>query len=256
MKNFAETLTRVISFASTENWMDCGDYLIFGWDEYIEETGDQALDPIKQEGLNPGDLGRALFQIKQAWVSQSLVNTLSPIFQHLDTEVRRYCLELGTAQELVERLPGIVRRCEHLNVLTVDAPSGSNGDQILTAYFREATLCYLLGLNSASVLLLRSTLEFGIEATLLRVNRNFYFEERPENKGKLEWYIDRAYDYKIFKVGAQKRAHKIRKLANDVAHEKEILDEKKTRIRLEHGRGLIQLLLGIPGEEEFDGRRT
>ena len=57
MRNFAETLTRVMDFASTENWMDCGDYLIFGWDEYIKETG-QALEPLKQNGLNARDLGR------------------------------------------------------------------------------------------------------------------------------------------------------------------------------------------------------
>ena len=243
MNNFAETLTRVMGFASTENWMDCGDYLIFGWDEYIKETG-LDLDPIKQEGLNRRDLGRAIFRIKQAWVSQSLGDVFSARGLDLNTEERRYCLELGTAHELVEWLPGIVRRCEHLKVLTVDESSGSSDDQILAAYFKGATLCYLLGLNSASALLLRSTLEFGIEATLLRVNRNFYFEERPENKGKLEWYIDRAHDYKIFKVDAQKRAHKIRKLANDVAHERKILDEEKTRICLEHVRELIQLLLG------------
>ena len=86
MNNFTETLTRVMNFASEQNWMDCGDYLIFGWDEYIKETGGQALDPIKQEGLNPGNLGRALFQIKQAWVSPSRGEALSVIGQLLSAE--------------------------------------------------------------------------------------------------------------------------------------------------------------------------
>ena len=243
MRNFAETLTRVMDFASTENWMDCGDYLIFGWDEYIKETG-QALEPLKQDGLNARDLGRGLFRIKQAWVSQSLEDIFSVLGLDLNTEERRYCLELGTAHELVEWLPGIVRRCEHLKVLKVDESSGPSDDQILAAYFKEATLCYLLGLNSAAVLLLRSTLEFGIEATLRKKDPEFYWAKKPEDQGKLEWYINRAHKEGIFKDGAQTRAHKIRKLANDVAHEKRILDEEKTRIYLEHGRGLIQLLLG------------
>ena len=70
--NFTETITRVMDFASTENWMDCGDYLIFGWDEYIKESGQEGLDPLKQEGLNSRSLGRALFRIKQAWVSHEV----------------------------------------------------------------------------------------------------------------------------------------------------------------------------------------
>ena len=244
MNNFAETLTRVMDFASEANWMDCGDYLIFGWDEYIKETG-QDLDPIKQqEEITPRDLGQAIFRIKQTWVSQSLGDTLSAIGQNLNTEAKKYCMELGIAHDLVERLPGIVRRCEHLNVLTVDASSGSNGDQILTAYFREATLCYLLGLNSASALLLRSTLEFGIETTLLKVDREFFWAKKPEDKGKLQWYIDRAHEKGIFKSGAQKRAHKIRNWANDVAHEKIVPDEDKTRVYLRYLRELVQTFLG------------
>ena len=182
MNNFAETLTKVMDFASEANWMDCGDYLIFGWDEYIKETG-QDLDPIKQqEEMTPRDLGQAIFRIKQAWVSQSLGDTLSTIDHNLNTEAKKYCMELGIAHELVQCLPEIVRRCEHQNVLTVDASNGSSDDQILTAYLKGATLCYLLGLNSASALLLRSTLEIGIEATLLRVISSFYFEEKPEKK--------------------------------------------------------------------------
>ena len=232
MKNFTETLTRVMDFASTENWMDCGDYLIFGWDEYIKESG-QTLDPIKQEGLNSRDLGRALFRIKQAWVSQSMGDTFSALDQYLNTEERRYCLELGTAHELVERLPEIVRRCEHLNVLTVDESSGSSDAQILTAYFKGATLCYLLGLNSASALLLRSALELALETTL-----------QTNGKRTLEKLINRAYEKGIFGCTQKKRACRIRMLGNDVAHKKKIPDEEETRDCLGYMREFLPVLLG------------
>ena len=87
MNNFAETLTK--------------------------ETG-QDLDPIKQqEEMTPRDLGQAIFRIKQAWVSQSLGGTLSAIDQNLNTEAKKYCMELGIAHEVVKCLPEIVRRCEH-----------------------------------------------------------------------------------------------------------------------------------------------
>ena len=248
MNNFTKTITRVMDFASTENWMDCGDYLIFGWDEYIKESGQEGLDPLKQEGLNSRSLGRALFRIKQAWVSHEVKDVFSKFDDlfGLDTESKRYCLELGTACQLVEWLPGIVRRCEHLDVLAVGVPSDSDSNRILTAYFKEATLCYLLGLNSASMLLSRSTLELALETTLLVIDSEFYWSraQKPkEKKGKLEGYIDLAHEKGIFKTDDQKRAHKIRKLANGAAHEKPVPDEEKTKVCLEHLRELTQTLL-------------
>ena len=55
----------------------------------------------------PAILGGASFELKQAWVSQSLEDIFSVLGLDLNTEERRYCLELGTAHELVEWLPGL-----------------------------------------------------------------------------------------------------------------------------------------------------
>ena len=74
----------------------------------------------------------------------------------------------------------------------------------------------------------------------------FYWVEKPEDKGKLQWYIDRARDCKIFDIGAWKRANKIRNLANDVSHEQTVPDEGETRVCLEHLRESIQSLSGAP----------
>ena len=35
----AQILTDVLTFIKHGNWMECDNYLIFGWNEYIQEIG-------------------------------------------------------------------------------------------------------------------------------------------------------------------------------------------------------------------------
>ena len=246
----ANVLTQVMEFMAAGNWMHCSDYLIFGWKEYLEDTGgDVSLDVSDPDQAKAAKIAELIWHAKQVYLpsDEALTDWTSKVTTLLRTEEGEQLLEAAIARDLIKEIRGIVKRHTMLDPLHVDSPLLGNA----TKYFYQAIRSYLMGLNVAAVLLCRSTLEMILEQKLLELDPDFWWKSKPKDKGKLQWLIDEAGGLKLFRQGKNDytpAAHEFRAFSNKVVHEGLIPGEDETRSHLEGLRTLGAMIMRSRGQ--------
>ncbi len=135
-------LQRVMEFIEEgKNWVDGGNYLIFGSSDYWRATqGDarESSEPDEEDQKEPMAWAKLMLQLKTKYVplDLSLSRSLSAVTQFLRSQDGEQLVETAMADYLIKQLPEFTERSRHLDVLEVDVPIYGEAEE----YFREATL--------------------------------------------------------------------------------------------------------------------
>lgn len=241
----SKVLQRVADFVENDNWMDWGEYIIFGWKEYLEEHDiTEALEMLGEE-TNDNDLtdkiiSRVAPLLKQRCLPKDVVDKgpLQKLVRLLcDHEIQEVCI----ATALLRRIPAFVERSRLLDLMPVEEPI-----EEVNCYLQEATECYLFGLNVACVIICRSALECALERRLQKVIPQSALIKTPSNKGRLEWLIDLGAMCSLFKdkgIDITSDAHNFRRFSNSVIHTGKVPKEAETRNHLEMLRTLVCMIM-------------
>jgi len=122
-------------------------------------------------------------------------------------------IDAAFAEELLEKLPGVVSRAKSLDTLNLDHIP----DDDVRRYFREAHRCYLYGFNLACAVLSRAILESAL--------RKRYSTDGPPRKGAVVRepnfcaLIQMANADGLFRNVPKEWADDVRKAGNDAIHD-------------------------------------
>jgi hypothetical protein len=251
----ADDLREVMEFIEKGDWMHCGNYIIFGWDEYIDETGGR--ESMEADGLgrisdplraNVARIGKAIYLFKQTCLPEHLVDSqwlLNIANAFRDRPEGEEFFEMAVFSDLIEKMPRIVQRLQMLDFVGVKEPIKGE----LEKYFISATQCYLFGLTVPCVMICRTSFEAALEHQLPHFVPFFDPQKGPDKKGKLEWYVDLGGRFGLFRDRGDDlthQAHDFRKFSNDVIHEGKIPSEEETRQHLELLRKFAEMIMRKP----------
>lgn len=187
--SIADVLCRVLGFIQEGDWMDCDTHLIFGWEEYLDDT--QADFDYKDPDSRKlsqflAKAGHDAYVRKKSYVPSSDAGErpASALLELLGSAGDKF-YEIGVAMDLIGRLRNVIERADKLNVLSVDKPMQGSIQKL----FEEAAECYLLGLNRACVMICRAALELALERRVPVVAPHFATIQQPKDKGRLEWQL-------------------------------------------------------------------
>ncbi|MBN1517043.1 DUF4145 domain-containing protein [Candidatus Sumerlaeota bacterium] len=118
------------------------------------------------------------------------------------------------------------------------------------AYFEEAMMAWLHGLNSSSLILCGSIIEDMIKTQLYNIDPKLLVNlankgHREKNK-ELFKLIETAFSHHIIDKEGKETAHLIRKLRNDAVHKLKKVSEEETYRAILDTKELIEKILTIP----------
>jgi hypothetical protein len=248
-------LNQVAECLTKGNWMDHGEYLVFGWDEYIDAIGGRKSMTLDGQGRVTNEnhatatrMARVFSRMKKSYLPKSVsqIKEFADFVNNLRNDTDGDSLiEVAALLDFLDDLPGFVRKVQQLDLVGVEKPIKGELKQILAS----ATQCYLFGLNKPCIMLCRTAFEIALEKQLPQFVRSFGTLKKPDKKGKLEWYIDLGGQCGIFEddgddlTGA---AHELRRFSNKIVHGTRIPSEDETREHLALLRKFMEIILRKP----------
>jgi len=275
-------LTRVLRWVSSDEYEDGGNYMLFGTTyEGIRSTvfEEMARSPLPQATADPEeaarlqDVGKAA-EIVKRYSARLRVDRRTTLNKEADLEKLAQDARLSEsgrafleslpiekvqeiksgphseglieehfANEMVAKLPKVVKRACSLDELTDGEIRRGRIPENVRMYFFEAHRCYLYGFPVACAVLCRAILESALVEVIdpdRRINRLLVEEAKKSGKPKqsyMERLIDEAAKNHILTDVRPKCAIEVRDAGNEAIH-----DHKKFEERLLDPRGIANIV--------------